>query len=199
MPLAGWSWAKVTAHPSVPEHTFPFHSSFCLQSFKENEPKGTFFREYCFQTSLERLFINYKRKHVTFPCGLLLDHPSLDVQLLNFLSSCFYFLCNSLFVVPSFLPGLQIILSTLCLFYLDIDFLYFHLSDTLHLAAGPFVTMTTTSWCQQSISLLSAELNLIKCQGCCLSSRWVPCTRGRIFVWSLRYFVGEPRKANFFC
>lgn len=43
------------------------------------------------------------------------------------------------------------------LFCLNIDLLHFHLSDTLHLAAGPFVTMTTTSY-QQRISLLSARL-----------------------------------------
>lgn len=84
------------------------------------------------------------------------------------------------------------------LFCLDIDFLHFHLSDTLYVAAGPFVAMTTTSY-QQRILLLSEEPDLIKCQGCCLNWCLVSCTQGRSFVWSFLYFTCELGKANFLC
>lgn len=46
---------KCTVCASVSERNSVFHSMFLdynVQSFKENKPKGTFAREYCFQTSL---------------------------------------------------------------------------------------------------------------------------------------------------
>lgn len=200
--LGGWKSLSTCQYQNIPSSS-TVHSvlGYSMQSFTENKPKGTFAREYCFQTSLWRLFINYKHKHVKFPQGLLLDHPSLDTYLWTFFPLAFISCLIAYLLSPFtlFLPDLQIILSILHLFCLDINFLHFHLSDTLYLAAGPFVTMTTRSWCQQRVSLLSEEVDVIKCQGCCLSWCLVSCTQGRSFVRSLLYFVCEPGKAIFLC
>lgn len=83
--------------------------------------------------------------------------------------------------------------------FLLLDLFCLDLSDTLYLAPGPFVTMTTTSWYQQRISLLSEEPDLIKCQGCCLNWGLVFCSQGTSYVWSFLYFICEPGKANFLC
>lgn len=187
---------KFTVHTSVSEHNLVLHSMFLrynVQGFKENKPKETFAREYCFQWSI---FINYKHKHVKFLQGLLLDQ-TFHYLPLNFLSS--YFLLNSLgaATIPFVFSWYHLTCSAI--FCLDIGFLHFHPSDTLYLAPGPFVTMTTTSWYQQRISLVSEGPGLIKCRGCCLNWCLLSCAQERSFVYSLLYFIREAGKANFLC
>lgn len=89
MPLAVLSWGKnslsmLQYQNTTLSSTVRSFLRYNVQSFKENKPKGTFNREYFFQTSLWTLFINYKRKHVKFPQGLFLDHRSLIIYLRTF-------------------------------------------------------------------------------------------------------------------